>query len=179
MELKGSKTEKNLLEAFAGESMATNKYSYYAGIARKDGYQQIAAIFEETSENERAHAKQWFKYISGGELDHTKENLLAAANGENFEWTEMYSRMAKEAYEEGFEEIARKFELVAQVEKEHEQRYRKLLSNVEDGIVFSGDGDMIWQCRKCGYIHIGKKAPQKCPVCGHEQAFFQIKAENY
>ncbi|MDO5541530.1 MAG: rubrerythrin family protein [Eubacteriales bacterium] len=179
MELKGSKTEKNLLEAFAGESMATNKYSYYAGIARKDGYQQIAAIFEETSENERAHAKQWFKYISGGEIGHTEENLLAAANGENFEWTEMYSRMAKEAHEEGFEEIARKFELVAQVEKEHEERYRKLLANVEEGIVFSKDGDTIWQCRKCGYIHIGKKAPQKCPVCGHEQAFFQIKPENY
>ena len=179
MELKGSKTEKNLLEAFAGESMATNKYTYYAAKARKEGYQQIAAIFEETAENERAHAKQWFQYICGGEIDGTAENLLAAANGENFEWTDMYSRMAKEAREEGFTEIAAKFELVARVEKEHEERYRKLLKNVEDGLVFSRDGDTIWQCRKCGHIFIGRKAPEKCPVCAHEQAFFQIKPENY
>lgn len=179
MELKGSKTEKNLLEAFAGESMATNKYTYYAAKARKEGYQQIAAIFEETSENERVHAKQWFQYICGGEIEGTAENLLAAANGENFEWTDMYSRMAKEAREEGFTEIAAKFELVARVEKEHEERYRKLLKNVEDGLVFSRDGDTIWQCRKCGHIFIGRKAPEKCPVCVHEQAFFQIKPENY
>lgn len=179
MELKGSKTEKNLLEAFAGESMATNKYAYYAAKARKEGYQQIAAIFEETSQNERAHAKQWFRYICGGEIESTAENLLAAANGENFEWTEMYSRMAKEAREEGFTEIAAKFELVANVEKEHEERYRKFLKNVEEGLVFSRDGDTIWQCRKCGHIYVGKNAPGKCPVCGHEQAFFQIKPENY
>lgn len=179
MELKGSKTEKNLLEAFAGESMANSKYTYYAGKARKDGYQQIAAIFEETAGNELSHAKQWFRYISGGEIADTGENLLAAANGEHFEWTEMYSRMAAEAREEGFDEIARKFELVAAVEKEHEERYRKLLANVEEGIVFSRDGDMIWQCRKCGFLYIGKKAPGKCPICGHEQAFFQIRAENY
>ena len=179
MELKGSKTEKNLLEAFAGESMAHSKYTYYANKARKDGYQQIAAIFEETAGNEMAHAKQWFRYICGGEIDGTKENLLAAANGENFEWTEMYSRMAVEAYEEGFTEIARKFELVAAVEKEHEERYRRLLANVEGGIVFSRDGDMMWQCRKCGFIHFGRQAPGRCPVCGHEKAFFQIKPENY
>lgn len=179
MELKGSKTEKNLLEAFAGESMATNKYTYYAAKARKDGYQQIAAIFEETAGNERVHAKQWFKYICGGEIEETAENLLAAANGENFEWTEMYSRMADEAREEGFTEIAAKFELVAKVEKEHEERYRRLLQNVENGIVFSREGDTIWQCRECGHIYIGEKAPEKCPVCGHQQAYFQIKPENY
>lgn len=179
MELKGSKTEKNLLEAFAGESMARNKYTYYAAKARKDGYQQIAALFEETAGNEQSHAKQWFQYICGGEIDETPENLLAAANGENFEWTEMYSRMAAEAREEGFDEIARKFDLVAAVEKEHEERFRKLLANVENGIVFSRDGDTVWQCRKCGFIHIGKKAPGACPICGHKQAFFQIKAENY
>lgn len=179
MELKGSKTEKNLLEAFAGESMAHSKYTYYANKARKDGYQQIAALFEETAGNEITHAKQWYRYISGGSIGDTKENLLAAANGENYEWTEMYARMAAEAYEEGFQEIGRKFELVAQVEKEHEKRYRRLLANVEEGIVFSGDGDTIWICRKCGFIHVGKKAPGKCPICGHEQSYFERKADNY
>lgn len=179
MELKGSKTEKNLLEAFAGESMARNKYSYYAAKARKDGYQQIAAIFEETASNEEAHAKQWFKYICGGEIGGTEENLEAAANGENYEWTDMYKRMAEEAYEEGFNDIARKFELVAKVEMEHEERYRKLLANVEGGMVFSKDGDAIWQCRRCGHIYIGKEAPEICPICNHKQAFFQVKPENY
>lgn len=179
MELKGSKTEKNLLEAFAGESMARNKYTYYAAKARKDGYQQIAAIFEETAKNEETHAKQWFKYICGGEINGTEENLVAAANGENYEWTDMYKRMAKEAHEEGFYEIARRFELVAQIEKEHEERYRKLLANVEGGLVFSREGDAIWQCRQCGHIYIGKKAPEVCPVCRHKQAYFQLKPENY
>jgi rubrerythrin len=177
MDLKGTKTEKNLMEAFAGESQARNKYTYFASQARKDGYQQIAAIFEETAFNEKEHAKIWFKYLNG--IGSTEENLKAAAAGENYEWTDMYDRMAKEAREEGFEEIALKFEMVGKIEKEHEERYRKLLANVEDGLVFSREGEMIWQCSNCGHIVVGKKAPELCPVCAHPKAFFQIKAENY
>lgn len=178
MELKGSKTEQNLMTAFAGESQATNKYAYYASKAKKDGYQQIAAIFEETSMNEREHAKMWYKLLHGG-IGTTAENLKLAAEGENYEWTDMYATFAKEAREEGFEYIAKLFEGVAQVEKEHEARYLKLLENVQGGLVFSRDGDMIWQCRNCGHIEIGKTAPEVCPVCAHPQSYFQIKAENY
>ena len=178
-ELKGTKTEKNLQEAFAGESQARNKYSYGASKAKKDGYVQIAAIFEETANNEKEHAKMWFKLLEGGAIKSTPENLAAAANGENFEWTDMYARMAKEAREEGFDEIAEKFEGVAKIEKEHEARYRKLLDNIEKERVFSKDGDVIWQCSNCGHIVIGKKAPEECPVCNHPQAYFQVKAENY
>ena len=179
MEFKGSKTEKNLMEAFAGESQARNKYSYYASKAKKDGYVQIAAIFEETAANEKEHAKLWFKYLHGGAVPDTAENLLDAAEGENYEWTDMYDRMAKEAEEEGFMEIAAKFAAVAKIEKEHEERYRKLLANVKDGLVFSRDQDMIWQCSNCGHIVVGKAAPEVCPVCVHPQSYFQIKAENY
>ena len=178
-DLKGTKTEKNLQEAFAGESMARNKYSYWASKAKKDGYVQIAAIFEETANNEKEHAKLWFKLLEGGAIKSTTENLEAAANGENFEWTDMYARMAKEAREEGFDEIAEKFEGVAKIEKEHEERYRKLLDNINKERVFSKDGDVIWQCSNCGHIVIGKKAPEECPVCNHPQAYFQVKAENY
>ena len=178
MELKGSKTEQNLMTAFAGESQATNKYAYYASKAKKDGYQQIAAIFEETSMNEREHAKMWYKLLHGG-IGTTAENLKLAAEGENYEWTDMYATFAREAREEGFEYIAKLFEGVAQVEKEHEARYLKLLENVQGGLVFSRDGDMIWQCRNCGHIEIGKTAPEVCPVCAHPQSYFQIKAENY
>jgi rubrerythrin len=178
-ELKGTKTEKNLQEAFAGESMARNKYTYWASKAKKDGFVQIAAIFEETAANEKEHAKMWFKLLEGGGIKSTPENLEAAANGENFEWTDMYARMAKEAREEGFNEIAIKFELVAKVEAEHEARYRKLLDNVKKERVFSKDNDVIWQCSNCGHIVIGKKAPQICPVCDHPQAYFQVKPENY
>lgn len=178
-ELKGTKTEKNLQEAFAGESMARNKYTYFASKARKEGYVQIAEIFEETANNEREHAKIWYKELHGGEIDNTATNLLAAAEGENYEWTDMYDRMAKEAREEGFTRIAFLFEQVAKIEKEHEERYRKLLKNVEDQLVFSREGDVIWQCINCGHIIIGKKAPMRCPVCAHDQAYFQIKAENY
>ncbi len=178
MELKGSKTEQNLMTAFAGESEATNKYAYYASKAKKDGYQQIAAIFEETSMNEREHAKMWYKLLHGG-IGTTAENLKLAAEGENYEWTDMYATFAKEAREEGFDYIARLFEGVAKVEKEHEARYLKLLENVQGGLVFSRDGDMIWQCRNCGHIEIGKTAPEVCPVCAHPQSYFQIKAENY
>ena len=172
MELKGSKTEKNLWTAFAGESQARNKYTYYASKARKDGYVQIANIFEETAGNEKEHAKLWFKYLKGGEIPDTIANLKDAADGENYEWTDMYAQMAKEAREEGFNEIARKFEMVAKIEKEHEERYRKLLKNVEEGLVFSRDGDTIWQCSNCGHIIIGKKAPAVCPVCNHPQSYF-------
>lgn len=179
MELKGSKTEANLMEAFAGESQARNKYSYYASQAKKDGYNQIADIFEETAANEKEHAKMWFKLLHDGKVPATMENLLDAASGENFEWTDMYSRMAKEAREEGFEEIAVAFEGVAAIEKEHEERYRKLISNLENGLVFSRDGDTIWQCANCGHICIGKNAPEICPVCAHPQAYFRIKPENY
>ena len=179
MELKGSKTEKNLMEAFAGESQARNKYTYYASKAKKEGYEQIAAIFTETAENEKEHAKMWFKLLHGGEVPTTAENLLAAAEGENFEWTDMYDRMAQEAKEEGFDHIAFLFAQVAKIEKEHEERYRKLLANVEGGLVFSRDGEKIWKCRNCGHIVIGKEAPELCPVCAHPKAYFEIKAENY
>ncbi len=178
-ELKGSKTEQNLMTAFAGESQARNKYTYYASKAKKEGYNQIAAIFEETANNEKEHAKLWFKLLHNGEVPSTEENLKDAAAGENYEWTDMYAGFAKEAKEEGFDEIARLFEGVAKIEKEHEERYRKLLSNVENGLVFSREGDMIWQCANCGHIVIGKKAPEICPVCAHPKAYFQIKAENY
>ena len=174
-ELKGTKTEKNLMEAFAGESQARNKYTYFASKAKKDGYVQIAAIFEETANQEKEHAKLWFKHLQGGAVKGTIENLEAAAAGENFEWTDMYKRMAQEAREEGFDEIAEQMEGVAAIEKLHEE----LLNNIKEGIVFSRDGDTIWQCSNCGHVVIGKKAPEECPVCHHPQAYFQIKAENY
>ena len=177
--LKGTKTEKNLQEAFAGESQARNKYTYFASKARKEGYVQIAALFEETAQNEKEHAEIWFKYLHGGAVPSTPENLEAAADGENFEWTDMYDRMAKEAREEGFAEIAKKFELVGAIEKRHEERYRRLLKNIQDKKVFSKDGDAIWQCSNCGHVVIGKNAPEVCPVCLHAQAYFQILAENY
>ncbi len=178
-ELKGTRTEKNLMEAFAGESQARNKYTYYASKARKDGYEQIARIFEETANNEKEHAKLWFKHLHGGAVPGTQENLLDAAQGENYEWTDMYDRMAKEAREEGFDEIAEQFEMVGRIEKSHEDRYRKLLSNVQEGIVFSRDGDMIWECGNCGHIVVGKKAPEVCPVCHHPQSYFMLRANNY
>ena len=178
MELKGSKTEANLMAAFAGESQARNKYSYYASKAKKDGYVQIAAIFEETANNEKEHAKIWFKLLNGGIAD-TAANLKDAADGENYEWTDMYASFAKTAHEEGFHDIAALFEGVAKIEKEHEERYRKLLANVQGGIVFSKDNDVIWQCSNCGHIHIGKAAPEVCPVCAHPKAYFEIKKENY
>lgn len=178
MDLKGTKTEANLMSAFAGESMATNKYTYFASKAKKDGYQQIAAIFEETAGNEREHAKMWYKLLHGG-IGDTLENLGHAAEGENYEWTDMYDKFAKEAEEEGFEEIARLFRGVAAIEKEHEERYRKLISNIEEGLVFSRDGDMVWVCRNCGHVVIGKQAPEVCPVCAHPQAYFEVKADNY
>ena len=179
MNLKGTKTEKNLLEAFAGESMARNKYTYYASKAKKDGYVQISKIFEETADNEKEHAKIWFKYLHDGKVPDTTVNLKDAADGENFEWTDMYARMAKEAREEGFIEIAEHFEMVGHIEKEHEERYRKLLANIEGGLVFSREGDVIWQCSNCGHIVVGKKAPEVCPVCDHPQSYFQLKPENY
>ncbi|MBR5938981.1 rubrerythrin family protein [Candidatus Saccharibacteria bacterium] len=179
MELKGSKTEKNLMEAFAGESQARNKYTYFASKARKDGFEQIAAIFEETANNEKEHAKLWFKELNGGDISSTEENLLAAAEGENYEWTDMYENFAKVADEEGFTAIAAKFRAVAAIEKEHEERYRKLLENVKEGLVFSRDGDRVWLCRNCGHIHFGKDAPKICPVCTHPQSFFELRAENY
>ncbi len=177
--LKGTRTEANLMAAFAGESQATNKYTYYASKAKKDGYVQIANIFEETARNEREHAKIWFKLLHGGSVPGTMDNLADAAAGENYEWTDMYATFAKEAREEGFEEIAFLFDGVAAIEKEHEERYRKLLANIEGGLVFSRDGDMIWQCGNCGHIHVGPKAPQVCPVCEHPQAYFELKANNY
>ena len=179
MELKGSKTEQNLMTAFAGESQARNKYTYYASKAKKDGYVQIAKIFEETAANEMEHAKICFKLLHDCEIPETPANLLDAAKGENYEWTEMYAEFAKVAKEEGFTRIAYLFEAVGKIEKEHEERYRKLLANVEGGLVFSREGDVIWQCSNCGHIHIGKKAPEKCPVCDHPKSFFEIKAENY
>lgn len=178
MDLKGSRTEANLMSAFAGESMATNKYTYFASKARKDGYEQIAAFFEETAGNEREHAKIWYKILHGG-IGDTLENLGHAAEGENYEWTDMYDRFAREAKEEGFDAIAGLFEKVAAIEKQHEERYRKLIQNIEEGLVFSRDGDTIWICRNCGHVVIGKQAPQVCPVCGHPQSFFEIKADNY
>ena len=176
-DLKGTKTEKNLWEAFAGESQARNKYTYFASKAKKDGYVQIAKIFEETAANEKEHAEIWFKLLNG--IGSTAENLKSAAEGENYEWTDMYDQMAKDAREEGFDHIAFLFDQVGKIEKEHEERYRKLLANVEGGLVFSRDGDMIWQCSNCGHIHVGKQAPEVCPVCVHPKAYFQIKAENY
>jgi len=177
-DLKGSKTERNLMEAFAGESQARNKYTYFASKAKKEGYEQIAAIFLETADNEKEHAKMWYKLLNGG-VGSTADNLKAAAAGENFEWTDMYDRFAKEAREEGFEQIAKLFEGVGQIEKEHEERYKKLLENLENGLVFSKDGDKIWKCRNCGHICIGKEAPEVCPVCAHPKAYFEVKAENY
>ena len=179
MELKGSKTEQNLMKAFAGESQARNKYTYFASKAKKDGYEQIAAIFEETANQEKEHAKMWFKELNGGEIPSTIDNLNAAAEGENYEWTDMYAEFAKVADEEGFKVLANKFRMVAEIEKMHEERYRKLLKNIEDEVVFSRDGDVIWQCRNCGHIVVGKKAPKVCPVCNHPQSYFEIKKENY
>lgn len=175
--LKGTKTEANLWAAFAGESQARNKYSYFASKARKDGFEQIAAIFEETAGNEKEHAKIWFKLLEG--IGTTPDNLKAAADGENYEWTDMYATFAKEAKEEGFDKISFLFEEVGKIEKEHEERYRKLLENIQGDLVFSRDGDVIWKCSNCGHIHVGKKAPEICPVCTHPKSYFEIKAENY
>ena len=177
MELKGSKTEKNFMEAFAGESQARNKYTYFASVAKKEGYEQIAALFLETAENEKEHAKIHFKYLNG--ISDTKANLAAAAAGENYEWTDMYDRMAKEADEEGFTEIAAKFRGIGAIEKEHEARFRRLLENVENGEVFKRGSITIWKCRNCGHIVVGTEAPKVCPVCNHAQSYFEVKAENY
>ena len=178
-DLKGTKNEHNLQEAFAGESQARNKYSYYASKAKKDGYEQIAALFEETAHYENVHVKLWFKLLHGGEIADTMTNLRDAAEGENYEWTNMYDRMAKEAEEEGFPEIAFKFRAVGDIERHHVDRYLRLLKNIEGGIVFSREGDTIWVCRNCGHIVVGKKAPKVCPVCAHPESFFEIKAQNY
>ncbi len=178
-DLKGSKTENNLWAAFAGESQARNKYTYYAAKAKKEGYVQIASLFEETANNEKEHAKIWFKLLHDGEIPDTMTNLADAADGENYEWTDMYDNFAKTAKEEGFDKIAHLFEMVGKIEKEHEERYRKLLANIKDGLVFSREGDTIWQCANCGHIVIGKKAPEVCPVCAHPKSYFQIRAENY
>ena len=178
-ELKGTKTEQNLWTAFAGESQARNKYTYFASKAKKEGYVQIAALFEETAKNEQEHAKIWFKLLNGGEIKSTEENLLEAAEGENYEWTDMYAEFAKVAREEGFTKIAALFDGVAKIEKEHEERYRKLLANVKGDLVFTKDGDAVWQCSNCGHICVGKKAPEICPVCAHPKAYFQVRAENY
>ena len=177
MELKGSKTEKNLRTAFSGESEARNKYTYFASVAKKEGYEQIAAIFLDTANNEKEHAKMWFKALGG--LGDTAQNLLSAAEGENYEWTDMYATFAKEAKEEGFDHIAFLFEEVAKIEKEHEERYKKLIANIEEGVVFSKDNDIVWICSNCGHVVIGKKAPQVCPVCAHPQSFFEVRKENY
>lgn len=179
MELKGSKTEQNLMTAFAGESQARNKYTYYASKAKKEGYEQIAAIFEETAGNEKEHAKLWFKALHGDEVPSTVENLLDAANGENYEWTDMYAKFAEEAKEEGFVKLAFQFRAVGAIEKEHEERYRKLLSNIEEYRVFEKDGKVFWQCRNCGYIFEGPKAPEVCPVCAHPKAYFEVRKQNY
>ena len=179
MELKGSKTEQNLMTAFAGESQARNKYTFFASQAKKDGYEQIAAIFQETADNEKEHAKLWFKLLNGGAIGSTEENLKAAAAGENYEWTDMYATFAKEAKEEGFDRIAKLFEEVGKIEKEHEERYLKLLENVKEGKVFEAGEVKIWKCRNCGHIVVGTSAPEVCPVCNHPKAFFEIKAENY
>ncbi|MBR0479980.1 rubrerythrin family protein [Candidatus Saccharibacteria bacterium] len=176
---KGTKTEENLKKAFAGESEARNKYTYFASKAKKEGYEQIAAIFEETAGNEKEHAKMWFKELHGGAVPETVENLKAAAEGENYEHTDMYRGFAETARAEGFEELAKKFEGVAAIEKAHEERFRKLLKNIEDKKVFSSDGEAIWVCRNCGHIVIGREAPEVCPVCAHPQAYFEIKATNY
>ena len=179
MELKGSKTEANLQAAFAGESQAHTKYQYYASQAKKDGYEQFAAIFQETSKNEKEHAKMWFKYLHGGAVPTTLDNLKDAADGENFEWTDMYDEFAKTAKEEGFDEIAAKFEMVGAIEKGHEQRYRKLIERLGEGTVFSDDGDALWICRNCGHVFIGKEPPEACPVCDHPRAYFERLAKNY
>lgn len=176
--LKGTKTEKNLMEAFAGESEARNKYTFYASKAKKEGYEQIAALFLETAANEKEHAELWFKILNGGILS-TAENLKDAASGENYEWTNMYERMAKEAREEGFDDIAKIMDGVAAIEKRHEERYLALLKNLEEGKVFAKDEVVVWECRNCGHIHVGKKAPQVCPVCAHAQAYFQVEPKNY
>ena len=178
MNLEGTKTQANLMAAFAGESEARNKYTYYASKAKKDGFVQISQLFTETANNEKEHAKIWFKLLHDG-MPNTEVNLADAAAGENYEWTEMYPQFAREAREEGFEEIARLFEAVAKIEQEHEQRYLKLLENVEQGLVFSRDGDRIWKCSNCGHIVVGKSAPEVCPVCAHPKAYFELKAENY
>lgn len=175
----GTQTEKNLRAAFAGESEARNKYTYFASKAKKDGFVQISKIFEETAANEKEHAEIWFKILNGGEINPTEENLKEAASGENYEWTDMYAGFAKTAKEEGFERIAKLFEMVGEIEKEHEKRFLKLLKNVQDGLVFSKDGDTIWQCSNCGHIVVGKKAPEVCPVCAHPQSYFEVKKENY
>ena len=177
--LKGTKTEANLQAAFAGESQARNKYTYYASKAKKEGFVQIAALFEETAKNEQEHAKIWFKLLHGGAIPSTAENLLDAAEGENYEWTDMYAEFAKVAREEGFEDIATLFDGVAAIEKEHEERYRKLLANVKGKLVFTKEGDAVWQCSNCGHIVVGKSAPEVCPICAHPQAYFQVRAENY
>ena len=177
MELKGSKTEKNLMEAFAGESQARNKYSYFASKAKKEGFEQIAAIFNQTADNEKEHAKLWFKLLGG--IGNTAENLLAAAEGEYYEWTDMYDTFAKEAEEEGFVEIAAKFRAVAKIERSHEERYRALLGNVEMQKVFEKSEEIMWECRNCGHLVVGKKAPQVCPVCAHPQSYFEVRKENY
>ena len=179
MELKGSKTEQNLKKAFAGESEARNKYTYFASKAKKDGYEQIASIFEESANNEKEHAKMWFKELHNGEVPETIDNLKSAVEGENYEWTNMYEEFAKTAEKEGFKAIANKFRLVAAIEKEHEERFKKLLENVEKGLVFSKDGDKIWICRNCGHVCVGKNAPKVCPVCAHPQSYFELKSENY
>lgn len=179
MNLKGTRTEANLMAAFAGESQARNKYTYYASKAKKEGFNQIADIFLETAENEKEHAKIWFKLLHNGEVPDTATNLNDAAAGENFEWTDMYKEFAKVAREEGFEDIAKLFDGVAAIEKEHEERYRALLNNVQNGLVFSKDGDTIWICSNCGHIHVGKQAPETCPVCSHPQAYFKMQAKNY
>ena len=179
MELKGTKTEQNLMTAFAGESQARNKYTYFASKAKKEGYEQIAAIFEETAGNEKEHAIMWFKLLQGGEIKSTKENLLQAAEGENYEWTDMYDEFAKVAKEEGFDHIAFLFEEVGKIEKNHEERYRKLLSNLENGKVFVKEETKMWICRNCGHVHYGDKAPEICPVCNHPQSYFEVKNENY
>lgn len=178
-ELKGSKTEENLRLAFAGESQAYTKYTFYANKAKKDGYEQIGAIFEETALNEHEHAKLWFKALHGGEMPHTLDNLKDAAAGEHWEWTDMYEKMAQVALEEGFDEIAHQFQRVGQIEKTHEERYRKLITNIEEGIVFSREGDTVWMCRNCGQLCFGKNAPKICPTCKHPQSFFEIRPENY
>ncbi|MGN1357862.1 MAG: rubrerythrin [Bacilli bacterium] len=179
MELKGSKTEQNLMTAFSGESQARNKYTYYASKAKKDGYEQIAAIFEETANNEKEHAKMWFKELHGGEVPETLANLFDAAAGENYEWTDMYANFAKEAKEEGFDRIARLFESVGKIEKEHEERYRKLIENIKTDRVFKKEESVVWVCRNCGHVHVGKVAPKVCPVCNHPESYFEMKSENY
>ena len=179
MELKGSKTEQNLMTAFAGESQARNKYTYFASKAKKDGYEQISAIFTETADNEKEHAKMWFKELHGGEVPSTLENLLAAAEGENYEWTDMYAEFAKTAEDEGFTRIAYLFNEVAKIEKEHEERYRKLRENIENGVVFEKKEQTMWICRNCGHVHYGEKAPKVCPVCAHPQSYFEVRATNY